>query len=86
MVKKYKEDLTEEIEPQILELIERAKKGLRALERKQHSLKTKVISVHRFDITTGIYSLQRRLTMRTSRRLRRTAASRVEWTSENFAY
>ncbi|EJD01358.1 uncharacterized protein FOMMEDRAFT_89977 [Fomitiporia mediterranea MF3/22] len=44
MVKKYKEDLTEEIEPQILELIERAKKGLKALERKQHSLKTKVRS------------------------------------------
>lgn len=42
MVKKYKEDLTEEIEPQILELIERSKKGLKALERKHHSLKTKV--------------------------------------------
>ncbi|KAI5123389.1 hypothetical protein M0805_006097 [Coniferiporia weirii] len=40
-VKKYKEDLTEEIEPQILELIERAKKGMKALERKYHSLQTK---------------------------------------------
>ena len=42
MVKKAKEDLTEEIEPQIEELIERAKKGLKALERQQHVLKTKV--------------------------------------------
>ncbi|KAH8118417.1 Spc19-domain-containing protein [Phellopilus nigrolimitatus] len=42
IVKKYKEDLTEEIEPEILELVERAKKGLKALERKHHSLKTKV--------------------------------------------
>ena len=42
MVKKAKEDLTEEIEPQIEELIERAKKGLKALERRQHVLKTKV--------------------------------------------
>lgn len=42
MVKKAKEDLTEEIEPQIEELIERAKKGLKALERKQHVLKTRV--------------------------------------------
>ena len=41
-VKKYEEDLTEEVEPQILELVERAKKGLKHLERKQHTLKTKV--------------------------------------------
>lgn len=41
-MKKYKEDLGEEIEPQILELIERAKKGLKALERKHYSLQAKV--------------------------------------------
>lgn len=42
MVKKYKEDLGEEIEPQILELVERAKKGLKVLERKHYSLQNKV--------------------------------------------
>ena len=42
IVRKYKADLTEEVEPQILELIERAKKGVKALERKHHTMKTKV--------------------------------------------
>ncbi|THH11718.1 hypothetical protein EW145_g477 [Phellinidium pouzarii] len=46
MVKKYKEDLTEEIEPQILELIERTKKGMKALERKHHTMHTKADHVH----------------------------------------
>lgn len=41
-MKKSKEDLSEEIEPQIQELIERAKKGVKVLERKHHSLRTKV--------------------------------------------
>lgn len=41
-VDKYKQDLTEEIEPQIIELIERAKKGMKALERKKLSLQNKV--------------------------------------------
>ena len=42
IVRKYKAELTEEVEPQILELIERAKKGVKALERKHHTMKTKV--------------------------------------------
>ena len=44
-VQKYKADLTEEIEPQILELISRAKKGMKVLERRHHALKTKVRGV-----------------------------------------
>ena len=41
-VKKYKADLVEEVEPQIAELLERAKRGLKALERQNHTLKQKV--------------------------------------------
>ncbi|KAI0307075.1 Spc19-domain-containing protein [Multifurca ochricompacta] len=41
-VEKYKADLSEEIEPQITELISRAEKGLRALQKKQALLQTKV--------------------------------------------
>ncbi|KAL5508175.1 hypothetical protein ACEPAH_5794 [Sanghuangporus vaninii] len=52
IVKKYEEDLTEEVEPQILELVERAKKGLKVLERKQHSLKTKAEHVSVAKTTT----------------------------------
>lgn len=42
-VRKYKEDLTGEIEPQILELVELAKKGLKTLERKKQSLQAQVL-------------------------------------------
>ena len=42
-VKRYKSDLADEIEPVIAELIERAQQGLSALEKKEHSLQTKVI-------------------------------------------
>jgi len=41
-VKRYKSDLADEIEPVIAELIERAQQGLSALEKKEHSLQTKV--------------------------------------------
>lgn len=41
-VRKYKSDLTEEIEPQIQELVERAKKGAKALEKRRNALKAKV--------------------------------------------
>jgi len=41
-VKRYKSDLADEIEPVITELIERAQQGLSALEKKEHSLQTKV--------------------------------------------
>ena len=43
IVKRYKSDLADEIEPVIAELIERAQQGLSALEKKEHSLQTKVI-------------------------------------------
>ncbi len=43
-VRKYKADLTEEIEPQIQELIERAKRGAKTLEKRRHTLKAKVYS------------------------------------------
>jgi len=41
-VKKYKADLSDEIEPQITELISRAEKGLEALQKKRLLLQTKV--------------------------------------------
>ena len=37
--------MADEIEPVIVELIERAEQGLAALEKKEHSLQTKVISI-----------------------------------------
>ena len=42
-VKRYKSALADEIEPVIAELIERAQQGLSALEKKEHSLQSKVI-------------------------------------------
>jgi DASH complex subunit SPC19 len=47
-VREYKADITEVIEPQIKELIERSEKGLRLLERREHSLQAKVPSTSRF--------------------------------------
>ena len=41
-VEKYKADLSDEIEPQITELISRAEKGMKALQKTQHTLQTKV--------------------------------------------
>ena len=41
-VKKYKADLSDEIEPQITELVSRAEKGLEALQKKRLVLQTKV--------------------------------------------
>ncbi|KAI0068607.1 hypothetical protein BV25DRAFT_1866585 [Artomyces pyxidatus] len=45
-VRKYKSDLSEEIEPQITELIARAEKGLKALQKKESVLQTKVEAAH----------------------------------------
>ena len=45
-VRQYKTDLAEEVEPQILELVERAKKGLKQLERQHNALKAKVSRVN----------------------------------------
>jgi DASH complex subunit SPC19 len=41
-VRKYKADLTDEIEPAIFELIELAEQGLKSLQKKEAVLKTKV--------------------------------------------
>jgi len=41
-IRKYKADLSDEIEPQINELMERAEKGLKGLLKKQSNLQTKV--------------------------------------------
>jgi DASH complex subunit SPC19 len=41
-VRKYQTALAEEIEPSINELIERAEQGLKALEKKESVLETKV--------------------------------------------
>jgi DASH complex subunit SPC19 len=41
-VEKYKADLSDEIEPQITELISRAEKGIKTLQKTQHMLQTKV--------------------------------------------
>ncbi|TFY66635.1 hypothetical protein EVG20_g4453 [Dentipellis fragilis] len=41
-VRKYKADLSDEIEPQITELISRAEKGLKALLKKESALQAKV--------------------------------------------
>ncbi|KAI0303995.1 Spc19-domain-containing protein [Russula brevipes] len=45
-VDKYKADLGDAIEPQITELLTRAEKGLKALQKKQHMLQTKVETAH----------------------------------------
>ena len=49
-VEKYKADLGDEIEPQITELISRAEKGLKALQKKRHLLQTKVLKARVFCI------------------------------------
>ena len=41
-IRKYKSDLTEEIEPQINELLLRAEKGLRLLMKQESMLRTRV--------------------------------------------
>ena len=41
-VGKYKADMSGEIEPQITELISRAEKGMKTLQKKHHALQTKV--------------------------------------------
>jgi DASH complex subunit SPC19 len=44
-VEKYKADLSDEIEPQITELISRAEKGMKLLQKKHLALQTKVIDI-----------------------------------------
>lgn len=49
-VRRYKADLTDEIEPQINELISRAEKGLRILLKKESTLKAKVSSGVKYSV------------------------------------
>ncbi|KAF5388373.1 hypothetical protein D9615_000747 [Tricholomella constricta] len=73
-VKKYKADLVDEIEPSVNELIERAEQGLRALEKKESALQTKVESARAKPRTAGVLGPQklevRRLHMLTKQRER----------------
>ncbi|KAG5654227.1 hypothetical protein H0H81_005914 [Sphagnurus paluster] len=74
-VKRYKADLIDEIEPSVNELIERAEQGLRALEKKESVLQTKVDAARKKPYTTaGILGTQkleaRRLQMLTKQRER----------------
>lgn len=59
-MQQYKADLTDEIEPQINELLERAEKGLKALNRKESLLQTKVeaMSLLKFIIDTSTSRLR----------------------------
>ena len=50
-MKRYKSALADEIEPVITELIERAEQGLSALEKKEHTLQTKVMSKFQYICT-----------------------------------
>jgi hypothetical protein len=47
-VRRYKSELTDEIEPQITELIERASKGLRALNKTEANLQARVCQLFLF--------------------------------------
>ena len=51
-MEKYKADMGEEIEPQIAELISRAEKGTKTLQKKHQALQTKVC-VHARQILFG---------------------------------
>ena len=54
-VKRYKSALADEIEPVIAELIERAQQGLSILEKKEHTLQTKVILFFNIFVRTSYY-------------------------------
>lgn len=45
-IRQYKADLGDEIEPQIVELIERADKGAKALAKQESQLRAKVSELH----------------------------------------
>ncbi|KAJ3556798.1 hypothetical protein NM688_g1822 [Phlebia brevispora] len=51
-VRKYKTDLTDEIEPQVHELLSRAEKGLKILQKREAMLQSKVKSVQQTQQTT----------------------------------
>ena len=59
-VRQYKADLTDEIEPQINELLERAEKGAKALCRKESLIQTKVRppDLHKYSFCGRILSIQ----------------------------
>jgi hypothetical protein len=54
-IRKYKNDLADEVEPTISELIERAESGLATLEKKETLLKTKVTAhLLRLDVIPNV--------------------------------
>jgi DASH complex subunit SPC19 len=57
MIKRYKIDLADEVEPAINELVERAEQGLAALEKKESLLKAKVISPRVAIVITRLLTL-----------------------------
>ena len=57
-VEKYKADLSDEIEPQITELISRAEKGMKLLQKKHLALQTKVRGT--LYVRRGVLSLKAR--------------------------
>lgn len=63
-VRQYKADLTDEIEPQINELLDRAEKGVKALFRKESQIQTKVRPL---DIHVTKYFVERYVYLGSSR-------------------
>jgi hypothetical protein len=57
-VEKYKADMSGEIEPQITELISRAEKGMKTLQKKHHALQTKVCQIVRIFFVYCVSSLR----------------------------
>ena len=57
-VKKYKADLSDEIEPQITELISRAEKGMEALQKKRLLLQRKVSPIITYHGAIGTKGLE----------------------------
>jgi DASH complex subunit SPC19 len=55
-VEKYKADMSGEIEPQIAELISRAEKGTKTVQKKHHALQTKVCVCQIFFGCTAVSS------------------------------
>ena len=77
-VRRYKADLTDEIEPQVTELLSRAEKGLNVLLKKESMLQTKVrYDCSRLSMVAVVHTLMRKRRWRTrsKRRQRHARAS-----------
>ena len=56
-MEKYKADMSGEIEPQITELISRAEKGMKTLQKKHHVLQTKVCHIYSSCMVSSLRSM-----------------------------